>query len=82
MHDSRPPTSKNENVRINANFGNTDIYKDPIKFRNLMQSTLKATRPDGNHKMLLKYFSKDAMKIIKEILNNIWTRISLLSGEH
>ena len=54
---------------------NTEVYK-PFRLRDLRRSTLKAKPrapwPDGIHNNLLKHLPEDTLKILKEILNNIW----------
>ena len=68
---------QDEKVRINFTFDNTEVYNKPFRLRNLRRSILKAKPrgpgPDGIHNNLLKYLPKDTLKILKDILNNIWT---------
>ena len=66
----------NDRARIDFTSDNTDVYNNPFRLRDLRRSILKAKPrapgPDGIHNNLLKYLPEDIIKIIKEILNNIW----------
>ena len=56
---------------------NTEVYNKPFRLRDLRRSILKAKPrapgPDGIHNNLLKHLPGDTLKILKNILNNIWT---------
>ena len=68
---------QDEKVRINFTTDNTEVYNKPFRLRDLRRSILKAKPrapgPDGIHNNLLKHLPEDTLKILKDILNNIWT---------
>ena len=65
-----------ERARIDFTSDNTEVYNKPLRLRDLRRSILKAKPrapgPDGIHNNLLKHLPEDTLKILKEILNNIW----------
>ena len=68
---------QDEKVRIDFTSDNTEVYNKPFRLRDLRRSILKAKPhapgPDGIHNNLLKHLPEDTLKILKDILNNIWT---------
>ena len=66
-----------EKVRIVFMSDNTEVYNKPFRLRDLRQSTMKAKPcapgPNGIHNNLLKHLPEHTLKILKEILNKIWT---------
>ena len=68
--------AQDERVRIDFTSDNTEVYNKPFRLRNLRRSIQKAKPrapgPDGIHNNLLKHLPEDTLKILKEILNNIW----------
>ena len=68
---------QDEKVRIDFTSDNTEVYNKPFRLRHLKRSLLKAKPrapgPDGIHNNLLKHLPEDTLKILKDILNNIWT---------
>ena len=55
----------------------TEVYNKPFRLRDLRRSIMKtkprAPGPDGIHNNLLKHLPENTLKILKEILNKIWT---------
>ena len=68
---------QDEKVRIDFTSDNTEVYNKPFRLRDLRHSILKAKPhapgPDRIHNNLLKHLPEDTLKILKDILNNIWT---------
>ena len=66
-----------EKVKIDTTSDNTEVYNKPFRLRYLRQSIMKAKPrgpgPDGIHNNLLKHLPEDTLKILKAILNKIWT---------
>ena len=66
-----------EKVKIDITSDNTEVYNKTFRLRYFRRSIMKAKRcapgPDGIHNNLLKYLPEDTLKILKEILNKIWT---------
>ena len=64
-------------VKIDFTSDNTEVYNKPFRLRDWRRSIMKAKPrapgPDGIHNNLLKHFPEDALQILKEILNIIWT---------
>ena len=64
-------------MKIDFNSDNTEVNNKPFRLRDLKRSIMKAKPrapgPDGIHDNLLKHLLEDALKILKEILNKIWT---------
>ena len=64
-------------VKIDFTSDNTEVYNKPFRLRDLRRSVTKAKPrapgPDGIHNNLLKHLPEDTLKILKEILNKIWT---------
>ena len=66
-----------EKNKIDFTSDNTEVYNKPFRLRDLRRSIMKA-KPrapgrDGIHNNLLKHLPEDTLKILKEILNRIWT---------
>ena len=65
-----------EKVKIDFTSDNTEVYNKPFRLRDLRRLIMKAKpcapRPDGIHNNLLKLLPEDTLKILKDILNNIW----------
>ena len=68
---------REEKVKIDFTSDNTEVYNKPFRLRDLRRSIMKAKPcapgPDGIHNNLLKHLPEDTLKILKEILNKIWT---------
>ena len=68
-----------EKFKIDFPSDNAEVYNKPFRLRDLRQSIMKAKRcaprPDGIHNNLLKHLPEDTLKILKEILNKIWTSV-------
>ena len=66
-----------EKNKIDFTSDNTEVYNKPFRLRDLRRSIMKAKPrapgPDGIHNNLLKHLPEDTLKILKEILNRIWT---------
>ena len=66
-----------EMVKIDFTSNNTEVYNKPFVLRDLRRSIMKAKPrapgPDGIHNNLLKHLPEDALQILREILNRIWT---------
>ena len=66
-----------EKNKIDFTSDNTEVYNKPFRLRDLRRSIMKtkprAPGPDGIHNNLLKHLPEDTLKILKEILNKIWT---------
>ena len=66
-----------EKIKIDFTSDNTEVYNKPFRLRDLRRSIMKAKPrapgPDGIHNNLLKHLPEDTLKILKEILNKIWT---------
>ena len=66
-----------ERVKIDFTSNNTEVYNKPFRLRDLRRAIMKAKPrapgPDGIHNSLLKHLPEDTLKILKEVLNNIWT---------
>ena len=69
---------QDEKVQIDFTSDNTEVYNKPFRLRDLRRSILKAKPrapgPDGIYNNLLKHLPEDTMKILKDILNDIWTK--------
>ena len=68
--------AQDERAQIDFTSDNTEVYNKPFRLGDLRHSILKAKPrapgPNGIHNNLLKHFSEDTLKILKEILNIIW----------
>ena len=66
-----------EKVKIDFTSDNTEVYNKPFRLRYLRRLIMKAKPcapgPDGIHNNLLKHLPEDKLKILKEILNKMWT---------
>ena len=66
-----------EKVKIHFISYLTEIYNKPFRLNDLKWSIMKANPrspgPDGIHNNLLKNLPQDKLKILKEILNKLWT---------
>ena len=73
VQDSRQ--SKNRTRSSEFTSDNTEVYNKPLRDlrRSILKAKPRAPGPDGIHNNLLKHIPEYTLKIIKDILNNMWT---------